>query len=224
VSSSSFGTLAVLALTAAASPFSLIAFSLLLATRRGPRNGVAFILGWLTTVMLFGVLALVVGGSIKVSEGGTPSDAVLGFQIALGVVLLLMWFRRRLQGPHASVDAGPRAEPAWQQRLDSIGYLGAFVLGGAVQTWPVMIGGVLEIAANDTNTVSSLVALFVFACATATGIAILEVLAWRNPASAPARLNRIRTYVDSHRYAVINWIMVGGGLWLIGRGLIGLAA
>ncbi len=149
---------------------------------------------------------------------------MLGFQIALGVVLLLMWFRRRLQGPGAqAAGSEPKAEPAWQRRLDSIGYLGAFVLGGAVQTWPVMLGGVLEIAANDANTVSSLLALFVFACATATGIGILEVLAWRSPTSAPARLDRIRTYIDSHRFAVLNWIMLLGGVWLVGRGLIGLA-
>ncbi len=224
MNSSSFGTLAVLAFTAAASPFSLIAFSLMLATKRGPKNGIAFILGWLTTVMLFGVIALIIGGSITVSNGRTPSDGVLGFQIALGVVMVLLWFRRRLRGPiEPSAESEPAPQPAWQQRLDSIGYLGAFVFGGAVQTWPVMLGGVLEIAANDQSTVSSLLALFVFACATATGIAILEVLAWRNPASAPARLDRIRNYVDSHRYSVVNAIMLFGGLWLVGRGLIGLA-
>jgi Sap, sulfolipid-1-addressing protein len=222
VQSGSLGTLAVLALTAAASPFSLVAFSLLLATDRGTKNGIAFILGWLTTIMLFGVAALIVGGSIKVSEGGSPTDAVLGFQIALGVVLLLMWFRRRLRGPvDHPVEAKP--EPAWQRRLTSIRSPGSFVLGGAVQTWPVMIGGVLEITSSGASTVSSVLALFLFACATATGIVILEVLAWRHPGSAADRLDRIRNYVDEHRYAVLNWIMLGGGVWLIGRGLVGLA-
>src|SRR5205085_11409644 len=51
VNSSTLGTLAVLALTAAASPFSLIAFSLVPATERGRQNGIPFTLGWMPTVM-----------------------------------------------------------------------------------------------------------------------------------------------------------------------------
>ena len=51
MTSSSLMTLLVLAVTAAVSPFSLIVFSLVLATDRGPRNGAAFIVGWIVTVI-----------------------------------------------------------------------------------------------------------------------------------------------------------------------------
>ena len=63
---STLGTLLVLALTAALSPFSLVAFSLVLATDRGPRNGVAFICGWITTVTLIGVAMSFLGSSVSV--------------------------------------------------------------------------------------------------------------------------------------------------------------
>jgi hypothetical protein len=44
----------------------------------------------------------------------------------------------------------------------------------------------------------------------------------RSPGSAAARLERIRGMVDSHRDSVINWALLVGGLWLIGRGIVGL--
>ena len=62
----------VLALTAAVSPFSLIAFSLVLATDRGVKNGIAFIAGWITMVMVIGIAGLLIGGSMDVSRAGAP--------------------------------------------------------------------------------------------------------------------------------------------------------
>src|SRR4051794_11438621 len=100
MNSVSWGTLAVLALTAAASPFSLIAFSLVLATDRGPKNGYAFIAGWVTTVVLIGVAGLLVGNSLDVdTSGSTSGEVTYGIEIALGVVLLMVWVRRRLRAP-----------------------------------------------------------------------------------------------------------------------------
>ena len=77
---SSLITLLVLAATAAVSPFSLIVFSLVLATDRGARNGIAFIIGWIVTVVLIGAVMVTVGSSIDVPSrhGGTqvvPRDS-----------------------------------------------------------------------------------------------------------------------------------------------------
>jgi len=222
VNTSSLATLAVLALTAAASPFSLIAFSLVLATERGTKNGIPFIAGWITMVMVIGVAGLIVGGSADVSSSGTTSDAVYGFEIGLGVVLLTMWMRRRLRAPiEPIVEAKPT--PAWQHRITTMKAPGAFVLGGAVQTWPVMLAGVAEITHLGMSTGQAVVWLFVFACATVSGVVILDVLALRSPGSAAARLERITDYVDSHRDSVISWILLGGGIWLTARGVIGLS-
>ncbi len=62
MTSSSLVTLLVLALTAVVSPFSLIVFSLVLATDRGPRNGAAFIVGWIVTVVLIGTVMVAARG------------------------------------------------------------------------------------------------------------------------------------------------------------------
>ena len=222
VNSVSWGTLVVLALTAAVSPFSLIAFSLVLATDRGVKNGVAFIAGWLTMVMVLGVAGLLVGGSIDVSQSGsTPGQVTYGIEIALGVVLLTMWVRRRLRGAVVRV-VEEKPEPGWKRRIESMRSPGAFVLGAAVQTWPVMLAGVAEITRGGLGDAESVGVLFLFAVGTVAGVLILEVLALRAPGSAAARLERIQGYVDSHRDTVISWIMLGGGIWLLGRGVLGL--
>jgi hypothetical protein len=219
-------SLFVLALTAAASPFSLVAFSLLLATDRGPRNGIAFICGWVTTVTLIGVAVSVIGDNVEAKPSSAVGKWTLALELAFGVVLILLWLRRRFR-PHpkttvVEVDRPAKPEPGWQRHLATMGYFGAFVAGGAVQTWPVMIAAAAEILRLDLGPAESLAWMFAFALATTAGIVVLEVLAWRNPSSAAERLNRLRGYIANHRDSVINWLYLLGGLWLFFRGLLGL--
>jgi hypothetical protein len=227
VNSSTLGSLLVLAATAAASPFSLVAFGLVLATNRGPKNGFAFILGWITTVVLIGVGTALVGASTDATSSNTPGAWTLALELALGVVLLLAWMRRRFRPKPETPDTEVKAEvakpiPGWQRRIDSMGYVGAFILGGAVQTWPVMIAAGAEIVRTDLSAAASFLWMVVFAVLSTTGIVILEVLALREPGSAARRLDRMRNYIDTHRDAVLNWAYLIGGLWLAFRGLIGL--
>jgi len=212
----------VFAATAAASPFSLLAFGLVLATDRGTRNGIAFILGWIMTVVLIGVATAIVGDAYTVNRSNTPGAWTLAVELALGLILLAAWLRRRFR-PNSTrevVDAAP--EPAWQRRIQTMGYAGSFVLGGALQTWPVMIAGATEVLRADLGPARTVVWMLVFALATTTGIVILEVLAARSPGSAVTRLNRMQSFIETHRDTVVNWVYLVGGLWLIFRGLIGL--
>jgi hypothetical protein len=224
VTSSTLVSLLVLALVAAASPFSLIAFSLVLATDRGPRNGVAFIAGWVTTVMLLGVVLSLVGSNVEVKSSNTAGKWVLALELALGVVLVAAWARRRFRPreQEAVVDAPVKPEPAWQRHLSTMGYPGAFVAGGLVQTWPIMIAAAADILRLNLGAGRSLAWMLAFAVSTTAGIVVLEVLAWRSPSSAVERLDRLRSYIADHRDSVINWLYLVAGLWLFFRGLLGL--
>jgi threonine/homoserine/homoserine lactone efflux protein len=224
VNGTTLSTLLLLAVTAALSPFSLIAFSLVLATDRGPRNGIAFICGWITTVTLIGVAMSLIGSNVHVNSSNTAGKWTLALELAIGVVLILAWARRRFR-PHeqVKVEKPAKPEPAWQRRISTMGYVGAFVTGGAVQTWPVMIAAASDILRLGLPGPQSLAWMFAFAVVTTAGIVVLEVLAWREPASAAARLNHIRAYVDGHRDSVINTLYLVVGLWLIFRGLLGLS-
>ncbi len=223
MTSASLTSLVILAVTAAASPFSLVAFSLVLATARGPRNGIAFICGWIVTVTLIGVVMSILGANIDANPSHVTGKWVLAFELALGVVLILAWARRRFRPkPKRVADKPVKPEPAWQRHLSTMGYLGAFVAGGAVQTWPVMIAAASEILRLELPAGESLAWMFAFALSTTAGIVVLEVLAWRSPNSAVDRLNRLRSYIDNHRDSAINWLYLLGGLWLFFRGLLGL--
>ena len=217
-------SLLLLALTAAASPFSLIAFSLVLATDRGPKNGIAFICGWIVTVTLIGVVMAALGSSFDFEPSNALGKWTLAIELALGVVLILLWLRRRFRPKLTPTiqEVEPKAEPAWQRKIATMGYPGAFVAGGAVQTWPVMIAAAAEILRLDLSGLVKLEWMFVFAAATTAGIVVLEVLAWRSPGSAAERLGKLRGYIDVHRDNVLNWVFLLGGLWLFFRGLLGL--
>jgi len=116
---SSLVTLLVLALTAAASPFSLIVFSLVLATDRGAKNGFAFIIGWIITVILIGVVMVALGDAADVPSSRTPREWFLALQLALGTMLIILFVRRRARPHPQPIEApveSPKEEPGWQRR------------------------------------------------------------------------------------------------------------
>jgi threonine/homoserine/homoserine lactone efflux protein len=225
VTGSSLATLLVLAFTAAVSPFSLIVFSLVLASDRGARNGFAFICGWIITVVLIGVVMITIGDAADVPTSQSPRKWFLALQLALGTILVIMFVRRRLRAkpieePVAAAPAKP--QPGWQRRIATMRAPGAMILGGATQTWPVMIAAGAELARLDIPHDEAVLWMVLFAIATTAGIVVLEILAIRSPGTAASRLDRIRAYVDNHRDSVINWAYLFGGLFLVYRGLIGL--
>jgi len=222
VTSAAIGSLLVLAITAALSPFSLVAFSLVLATERGTKNGFAFILGWITTVTLIGVVADLIGSSVTVTTSNTPGAWTLALELAMGVVLIFAWIRRRFRPRPKPEVVEIKPEPAWQRRIATMGYPGAFVIGGLVQTWPVMIAAAAQLVRLNLSSAATILWMFAFAVATTAGIVVLEILAIRSPGSATDRLNRIRSYVDDHRDSVINWAYLVGGLWLAIKAAMGL--
>ena len=97
MTSSTLTSLLILAFTAAASPFSLVAFSIVLATDRGPRNGIAFICGWVTTVTLIGVVMALLGANVDAAPSTTAGKGMLALEMACGVVLIILWARRRFR-------------------------------------------------------------------------------------------------------------------------------
>jgi hypothetical protein len=103
-----------------------------------------------------------------------------------------------------------------------MGYVGAFVLGGLVQTWPVMIAAAAEVTRTNLGPGETFLLMALFAVLSTAGIVILEILAIREPGSAARRLDRMRSYIDDHRDSVLNWAYLLAGLWLAFRGLIGL--
>ena len=147
---------------------------------------------------MIGVVMSILGSGVEFDQSNTAGKWTLALQLALGVMLIVMWLRRRFRPKPTpeSWRSRRRTEPAWQRKIATMGYPGAFIAGGAVQTWPVMIAAAAEILRLDLGPAESLGWMFLFALATTAGIVVLEVLAWRSPGSAADRLARLRAYID----------------------------
>ncbi|MFZ4584393.1 MAG: GAP family protein [Acidimicrobiia bacterium] len=216
-------TLLTLAIAAAASPFSLVCFALVLASNRGPRNGFLFILGWIATVILLGLATAALGSNIRISENNVAGNVTLVIELILGVVLLVAWVRRRLHPPAPREEQPPKPPPAWETRLRNLGPVTAFVAGGLVQTWPVMLAAAAEVARRHLGVAETMAYMTLFALGTTAGLWVLEVLALRNPNSVQERFERLRAAIDRHRNSVLNWVYLLGGLWLVSSATYGLA-
>ena len=235
----SWSTLAVLALTSAIAPFGLIAFSLVLATERGTRNGIAFILGWIATVMAIDAVVLIVGGAVEVDRGGTPGDVTLGIEIGLGAVLFTMWVRRPRPpptGPRRTRRARHARSGPHRDRGAHTGQAPA----GVATPHRVHGGGrcvrarrrAPAVADHDRRGRGDRADRHRNRRGAARRVALRDRFGRRDhrargarrgtPGSAAARLDRIRTYVETHRDSVVNWALLIGGLWLVGRGVAGL--
>ncbi len=216
-------TLLVLAATAAISPFSLIVFSLVLATDRGARNGVAFIIGWIITVVLIGAVMITVGSSIDVPTRSGSRKWFLAAALALGTILILIWLRRRFRPrPHIAVTPKPPADSpvAAAHRHDGLPRCARPRRGDA------------DVAGDDRRRRRAGQARHPGGRGDGLDGAVRRrhhcrdrrVGSARHPLTGDGRerLDRIRAYVEQHRDSVVNWLVLFGGLFLVYRGLIGL--
>jgi hypothetical protein len=127
--------LVLIGLAIALEPFPLTAFILLLGSRQGTRKGLAFVLGWLASLVVV-VAAVVLTTQGKPPAPSTaPSTAALAVKLALGVALVLYaWLRWRRIG-------APRKPPTWMARLDGVSLWAAAGLASFLQPWALVAAG-----------------------------------------------------------------------------------
>jgi len=194
-------------------PFPLTAFILLLSAENGVKTGLAFILGWLAClVLVIAAVALATGGKPP-AQNTSPSVAVDAIKIALGVALItygtLKWRRR----------GRPRKPPAWMARLESVSPWAAAGLAAFLQPWPLVAAGAATVTQAKLSSAQSYLALMGFCLLATSSFLVLELHAVFAPAAAQARLERIRTWLDTHRDAVIVVVALLLGFWLAGKSI-----
>ena len=194
-------------------PFPLIAFLLILSSEKGTRKGLAFILGWLAClVVVIGAVILLTGGKPP-APATAPSTAVLAIKLALGVVLILYAVRRERR------RGRPREAPAWMARLDGFSALSAAGLAAFLQPWALVAAGAATVAQAKLSSAASYLALMAFCLLATSSFLYLELYATFAPAAAGARLDRMRTWLDTHRDQLIIGISLLLGLWLVGKSI-----
>jgi hypothetical protein len=194
-------------------PFPITAFILILSAEKGTRKGLAFILGWLACLVVVIAAVILSTGNNPPKPQTAPSTVGLALKLAFGVALILIAVRqRRLMGR-------PRKPPGWMSRLDRLSLLAAAGLAAFLQPWVLVAAGAATVAEAKLTTAGSYLALVLFCLLATSSFLYLELYATFAPAQAGARLERLRTWLESHQDQVIIAVSLLLGFWLASKSI-----
>jgi threonine/homoserine/homoserine lactone efflux protein len=205
--------LMLLGLGIALEPFPLIAFILVLSTKKGIWKGLAFVLGWLAClVAVIAAVVLTTGGKPPKPQT-SPSTTALAIKLALGIVLILLAVRQRRR------MGRPRKQPSWMAGLDRLSPWAAAGLAAFLQPWTLVAAGAATVVQAQLSTTGDYLTLVLFCLLGTSSFLYLELYAAFAPAAAAVRLERMRAWLDTHQDPVIIVVLLLLGFWLAGKSI-----
>jgi threonine/homoserine/homoserine lactone efflux protein len=194
-------------------PFPLIAFILILSTKKGTWKGLAFVLGWLAClVAVIAAVVLTTGGKPPKPQTA-PSTAALAIKLTLGIVLILLAVRQRRR------MGRPRKPPSWMAGLDRISLWAAAGLAAFLQPWTLVAAGAATVVQAKLSTGGDYVTLVLFCLLGTSSFLYLELYTAFAPAAATVRLERMRAWLDTHQDQVVILVLLLLGFWLAGKSI-----
>jgi hypothetical protein len=181
------------------SPTSVLAVYVLLGMPAGVRRAVAFVTGWVLTIVLIGVLVVVFPAFDFHSSRTTPSRTASLVELLVGALMVAAAVL--LHGRPASAEPNDPV-PEWLTRLVGRHWAVAVVAGGVMLTYSITIVAVLEILKANVGAVDRAIAVTLFALTsivTITAPILYTVLA---PDRATADLARSRRWLIAHSHAI----------------------
>ena len=210
--------LMLIGLAIALEPFPLTAFILILSAEKGIWKGLAFVLGWLACLVVV-IAAVITTTSGSPPEPNTaPSTASLAVRLALGIVLIVAAERRRRR------MGRPRKPPGWMARLDGLSLWSAAGFAVFLQPWTLVAAGAATIIGAKLSTPGDYLTLVLFCLLATSSFLYLELYATFAPAAAGVRLDKMRTWLDTHQDQVIILVFLLLGFWLAGKSIYLLVA
>ena len=205
----------LLAVAMAISPLAVLASVLLLTTERGVRKAGAYAVGWVLAVGAVGALTLVADAHLDTaSDGASTASAVL--DVVLGAVLVVLALRRRAGGTSS------RAEPGWMRRLDAMSPLVALGFGLFMPPYVIAAAAANDIVRDDGSGGSTVLAVVVFTIVASLGVLVPWILALTSR-SADRWIATWRAWLLGNWQAVLFWLLLVVGLWLVAKGAYALA-
>jgi hypothetical protein len=198
-------------------PFPLTAFILILSAEKGVMKGLVFILAWLACLVAVIAVVILVTGGKPLKPATAPSTAALAVKLAIGVALIVYAARRWRQ------LGRPRKSPAWMARLDRLSLWAVAGVAAFLQPWTLVAAGAATITQARLDTAGDYLALMSFCLIATASFLCLELYATFSPAASGERLDRLRTWLDSHRDQVMIVVSLLLGFWLAGRSIYYLA-
>ncbi|MFI0986849.1 GAP family protein [Streptomyces exfoliatus] len=194
------------------------AFILLLSSRRGVRQGLAFLLSWLANLItVIAVVVLLTGGQPP-ARHSAPSTAALAAKLAIGLALVLYGAHRRRRPPR------PHGPPRWAARIDNASWVTAAGLAWLLQPWGLVGAGAATALEANLSTADDWLALTGYCLLATLSLIVMEMYAVWAPAAAEARLNALRDWLGRHQEQLIVTLSLLAGLWLTAASIYGLVA
>ncbi|MFD8642685.1 GAP family protein [Streptomyces zaomyceticus] len=189
------------------------AFILLLSSRRGIRQGLAFLLSWLANlVAVIACVALLTGGQPP-ARHTVPSTAAVVAKLVIGLALVLYGAHRRRRPPR------PHGPPKWAARIDDATPVAAAALAWLLQPWALVGAGAATAIDADLSTLGAWLALTGYCLLATLSLIVMEMYAVWAPEAANARLNALRSWLERHQEQLIVTLALLVGLWLTGRSI-----
>jgi hypothetical protein len=205
--------LVVIATAITLGPLHNSAFILLLSSRRGVRQGLAFLLSWLANLIAVIACVMLLTGGQPPARHSAPSTAVNDATLAIGLALVLYSAYRYRRPPRLH---GP---PRWTARIDNATPAAAAGLAWLVQPWGLVGAGAATAVDSDLSTLADWLALTGYCLLATLSLIVMEIYTVRAPAFANARLNALRSWLEQHQEHMIVALSLLIGLWLTARSI-----
>ncbi len=201
-------------------PIPLTAMILLLATEGGLLKGLGYVLGWLITLVAIVALTVLVTGGEPLIPNSNPSTGALAVKLAIGVVLVVIAYRR--WGNWQSAE--PKGQPKWMTGIDRVNPLTAAGLGFLLQPWVLVTAGVADITQAKLSSTLEYLAVFAFCLLCSASLLVMESYAALRPAKVQSSLAALLHWITTHRDQVIVFLSLGLGLYLMAKSIYGLVS
>ena len=213
------------AVAIALSPIPIVGVVLMLATPAGPKEGIAFLLGWVLALAVGGAVLLLLASSGEASEAASPAQWVSIVKLVLGVGLLRVAARQWQGRPRG--DSEPEL-PGWMKTIDSFTPAKAAGMGVLLavvnpKNLLLLLGGVAAIAQTGAAAGDQAVALAVLVVIATIGVATPIAIKFLMGERATGLLDRLHQWLARENATIMAVICLLIGVKLIGDAISGLS-
>ncbi|MGP4007612.1 GAP family protein [Streptomyces sp. 4N124] len=194
------------------------AFILLLSSRHGVRQGLAFLLSWLANLIAVIACVMLLTGGQPPARHSAPSTAAVCAKLAVGLALVLYGAHRYRRPPR------PHGPPRWTARIDNASPAAAAGLAWLLQPWALVGAGAATAVDAKLSTLADWLALTGYCLLATLSLILMEMYVVWAPAVANARLNALRSWLTQHQEQLIVTLALLLGLWLTARSIAELVA
>ena len=205
----------------AISPVPIIAVVLLLATPKGRRNAVSFLLGWLGGLLVVGTIVLLVADPAGAAGDDGPATWVGWLTLILGALAVLLGVRQFRHRPRGGQEP---PMPKWMSAVDEFTASRSAVIGFALaainpKNLTLTLAAAAAIASAGLGTTDSFILLGVFVVIGTLGLAMPLAIFFLGGDKAAGTLSELRHWLALNNAAIMSVLLVVIGSKLVGSGL-----